>query len=67
MIGYIILIIVLIAGYPTYLAYRDRQLQKRIDKTNAPDLIMAEMDLEIQKTKEEGEFFSKQSGKGKWQ
>ena len=66
MIGYIVLIIVLIAGYSTYLAIRDRRLEKRIDTCSDPDIIMAEMDMEIQKTKEEDDFFRKQSGRGRW-
>jgi hypothetical protein len=63
MLGYVLLLIVLIAGYPVYLSIRDRQLAKRIDKYNDPDLIMAEMDIEIQKTKEEAEFFKRNSSR----
>lgn len=67
MLAYAALLMILVAGYPAYLSYRNRQLEKRIKRCgNDPDLIMAELDADIQKTTQEAEFFKQQSGKGNW-
>ena len=57
---YLLLLAVLIGGYPLYQRYRERQLERKIKEAgNDKNLILSELDMHIQQTSKEAEIFKR--------
>ena len=63
MLPYIILIVILIAGYSFVQQQRERQLTKRLKAMRDPNTVVSEVDAAITQSHQEAEFFQRNSGR----
>ena len=63
LIGPIILLVCLLAGYGVYQQQKERRLAERLKTMRDANLIEAEVDIAIQQSHSEAEFFKRNSGR----